>query len=80
MISKRTVNEFLEEYLKGKEIDKDIRNKIMESLHSDINKKIKGQKEKEKKEEQRERKKVRVSHGTSCPRVTSLQGDLLVEL
>lgn len=79
-VSKNTVKELLSLYLDEKGIGYDNKEKIVNNLFNDVDKKLSKQKEKEKKESELERKraKTRVSHGTSCPRIM-VGDDLLVE-
>lgn len=84
-ISKSTVSELLDEYLINKGIVSETREKIKDSLFDNVDKKISQIKEKEKldekkekEREKRDRKKVKVSHGTSCVRISDGE-DLLLE-
>lgn len=79
-VSKNTIKELLDLYLKEKGIDCDNKKKIVGNLFVDVDKKLDKQKKQEKKEREKEKKKAKtkVSHGTSCPRVMA-GDDLLVE-
>jgi len=86
LISKKTVDECLYEYLNSKDMDKEVIDKIMGGLHTNVKKQInkkkdaeKKYKEKEKERERKERKKAKISHGTSCPRIIT-DIDLVAEM
>lgn len=80
-ISKNTIKELLDLYLKEKGIDCENKKDIVENLFVDVDNKLYRQKKQEKKEQEKEKKraKTRVSHGTSCPRISNNFDDLLVE-
>ncbi len=85
-ISKETVNETLQTYLEAKGLsDKNTRT-IVSKLHRDVTsqerKEKQEERERDKKERAREKKikgRTRTSHGTSCPRIMTKEGELLVE-
>ena len=83
MVTKKEVEKYLKECLNKKNIDKDTKKTIMDSMDKKIEKGI------EKKKDERDKEKVvarlngeksEVSHGTSCPRVMTRTGDLIIEL
>ena len=82
MVSKETVEKHLKKCLNKKNIDKDTKEAILNSMNKKIEKDL------EKKRDIRDKKKVvdkltgetEVSHGTSCPRIMSKSGDLIVEM
>lgn len=85
-ISKITVNETLQTYLEGKGLNAENTKTIMNKLHKEIAGREKKEKVDEKKqrikERERERKiekRTKTSHGTSCPRIMSKEGELLAE-
>ena len=67
-ISKRTVNEMLRTYLEDKDLEEDAIESVMKSLHKDVKKKEEDDGE------------TSISHGTSCPRLSNKEGDLLIEM
>jgi len=79
--SKNTIKELLSSYLGEKGIGCDNEEKILSNLFSDIDNRLNKQQEKERKEREKERKreKTRVSHGSSCPRIMTSTGELIVE-
>lgn len=84
-ISKNTITELLDLYLKEKEVDCETREEIIGGMFDKVDKKLNRDKEREKKERKKERKrekkrkKTRISHGTSCPRIMDNTGGLIVE-
>lgn len=88
-ISKRTVNEMLESYLKEMGLSEDNVRTIKGNLHRGVKirkelqtieskENLKTQKAREKAE--KKDSKSRVSHGTSCPRVMNEFGELVYEM
>ena len=72
MISKKTIDEVLELYLKEKGLSSDSIENIKKNLHKDI-----------KCEDRRSEVKPETTqtvHGTSCPRILNKFGELVVEL
>ncbi len=74
MVTKRTVDEILEAYLKAKGIVKENIASIKEGLHSRIEK-AKGKEKKPSSD-----KKAKITHGTSCPRIMTNDEELLIEM
>lgn len=72
MVSKRTVNELLKDYMEDKMIDDDTMKDVLKQLHKNIGKAEDG--------DEVEGSKSKVSHGTSCPRIMTKTGDLIVEM
>jgi len=84
-ISKNTIDEMLETYLGYLGLDERNINEIKRKLHKGVKirkkEQAKKQKEEEKEERVREKKyRTKVSHGTSCPRITNKYGELIVEM
>ena len=85
MISKKTVNEMLETYLREKGLSESNILEIEGNLHRGVNARkelqeveMKTEKKIAKKKERAERK-VKTSHGTSCPRLMNNFDDVVVE-
>ncbi len=85
-ISKETVNELLQTYLENKGLSDKNTKTIVSKLHREVasqeRKERQDEKERERKEKEREKKikgRTRTSHGTSCPRIMTKEGELLVE-
>jgi len=75
MISKKTVNEMLETYLREKGLSESNISEIESNLHRGVvaRKEIQGVELKDRrkldKKKEKAEKKLRTSHGTSCPRL-----------
>ncbi len=85
-ISKETISEMLQTYLEAKGLNDKNTKIIVSKLHKDVTSQERQErqeeKEKEKKERAREKKirgRTRTTHGTSCPRITTKEGELLAE-
>lgn len=85
-ISKTTVDETLQTYLEGKGLSDENTKTIVKKLHKEITsrakKEVADEKKRERKEREREKKirgRTKTLHGTSCPRIMSTEGDLIVE-
>ncbi len=85
-ISKITINETLQTYLEEKGLNDKNTKTIVNKLHKEIanreRKEKADEKEQRRKEKERERKikkRTKTSHGTSCPRIMSKEGELLAE-
>jgi len=85
-ISKTTVNETLQTYLEAKGLSEKNTKTIVKKLHREVanqeRKEKADEREERKKEREREKKikeRTKTLHGTSCPRIMSKEGDLLVE-
>ncbi len=85
-ISKETVNELLQTYLESRGLSDKNTKTIVSKLHKEVlnqeKKERQDEREKVKKEKEREKKirgRTRTSHGTSCPRIMTKEGELLVE-
>jgi len=72
MVTKRTVDELLKDYMENKMIDESTMKDVLKQLHKNIKKAEDGEEVSE--------NKSKVSHGTSCPRIMTKTGDLIVEM
>ena len=85
-ISKTTVNETLQAYLAVKGLSSKNIDTITKKLHKEVanqeRKEKQDERERTRKEKEREKKiekRTKISHGTTCPRIMSKEGDLLME-
>lgn len=85
-ISKTTVDETLQTYLENKGLSAKNTATIVKKLHREVvnqeRKEKQDERERTRKEREREKKikgRTKNLHGTSCPRIMSKEGDLLVE-
>ncbi len=85
-ISKETVNETLQTYLENKGLSIKNTETIVKKLHREVANQEKREKQdakesarKEREREKKIEKRTKISHGTTCPRIMSKEGDLLAE-